>query len=57
MTLGHGRRDRSIVGDRSGMGDTRPVMSCRGMFGLAAELGFDTVVFEELTAIKDRPVR
>ncbi len=36
------------VGDRSGMGDTRSVMSQKGVFALAGELGFDTVVFDEL---------
>jgi uncharacterized protein (DUF362 family) len=36
------------VGDRSGMGDTRQVMETIGVFRLADELGFDTVVFDEL---------
>jgi uncharacterized protein (DUF362 family) len=36
------------VGDRSGMGDTRQVMDKIGVFRLAEELGFDTVVFDEL---------
>jgi uncharacterized protein (DUF362 family) len=36
------------VGDRSGMGDTRQVMDKIGVFRLADELGFDTVVFDEL---------
>lgn len=36
------------VGDRSGMGDTRRVMEQVGAFRLAGELGFDTVVFDEL---------
>jgi uncharacterized protein (DUF362 family) len=36
------------VGDRSGMGDTRQVMETVGVFKLADELGFDTVVFDEL---------
>ncbi len=36
------------VGDRSGMGDTRAVMQQKGVFDLAAELGFETVVFDEL---------
>ena len=36
------------VGDRSGMGDTRQVMNKIGVFRLADELGFDTVVFDEL---------
>jgi len=36
------------VGDRSGMGDTRRVMDKIGVFRLADELGFDTVVFDEM---------
>ena len=36
------------VGDRSGMGDTRQVMQRKGVFRLAEELGFETVVFDEL---------
>jgi len=36
------------VGDRSGMGDTRRVMDRLGVFRLAEELGFETVVFDEL---------
>ena len=40
---------RSItVGERSGMGDTRAVLEQTGVFDLADELGFDTVVFDEL---------
>lgn len=40
---------RSItVGDRSGMGNTRAVMEQIGVMGLAAELGFDTLVFDDL---------
>lgn len=42
--------DRITVGDRSGMGDTRQVMNSIGVFELADELGFDTVVFDELSA-------
>ena len=42
---------RSItLGDRSGMGDTRAVMQARGVFDLASELGFETIVFDELPA-------
>jgi len=37
-----------VVGDRSGMGDTRQVMDKIGVFRLADELGFDTLVFDEL---------
>ena len=40
---------RSItVGERSGMGDTRTVLTQTGVFNLADTLGFDTVVFDEL---------
>ena len=40
---------RSItVGERAGMGDTRAVLTQTGVFGLADELGFDTVLFNEL---------
>ena len=40
---------RSItVADRSGMGDTRQVMQQKGIFALAAELGFETLVLDEL---------
>lgn len=38
------------VGDRSGMEDTRQVMDRIGVFRLATELGFDTLVFDELEA-------
>jgi uncharacterized protein (DUF362 family) len=38
------------VGDRSGMGQTRAVMEQLGIFRMAEELGFNTVVFDELTA-------
>jgi uncharacterized protein (DUF362 family) len=41
---------RITVGDRSGMGDTRAVMEQKGIFGLAQELGVETVVFDELAA-------
>lgn len=37
------------VADRSGMGNTRRVMENLGVFDLAEELGFDTLVFDELT--------
>lgn len=36
------------VGDRSGMGDTRQVMDQIGVFRLAEEIGFETIVFDEL---------
>jgi uncharacterized protein (DUF362 family) len=42
--------DRIIVGDRSGMDDTRSVMRHKGVFRMADELGFETVVFDELGA-------
>jgi len=38
------------LGDRSGMGDTRKVFQARGVFDLAQELDFATVVFDELAA-------
>ncbi len=38
------------VGDRSGMGDTRRVMQRKGVFGLADQLGFQTLVLDELDA-------
>lgn len=37
------------VGDRSGMGNTRQVMEQLGVFRLAEEIGFDTLVFDELS--------
>ncbi len=42
--------NKITVGDRSGMGDTRQVMERLGVFQLAEELGFETVVFDELPA-------
>ena len=41
------------VADRSGMGDTRRVMENLGIFDLGQELGFDTLVFDELTDADD----
>jgi uncharacterized protein (DUF362 family) len=38
------------VGDRSGMGETIQVMQSLGVFKLAKELGFDTLVLDELRA-------
>ena len=38
------------VGDRSGMGNTDLVMDQLGIFDLSKELGFDTVVFDDLAA-------
>jgi uncharacterized protein (DUF362 family) len=40
--------DRITVGDRSGMGDTRRVMERKSTFRMGDELGFDTIVFDEL---------
>jgi len=42
--------DRIVVGDRSGMGDTRTVMAQKGIFGLAEELGVKAIVLDELDA-------
>jgi uncharacterized protein (DUF362 family) len=42
--------DRVTVGDRSGMGDTRSAMEQKDIFRMADELGFETVVFDELDA-------
>lgn len=42
--------DRITLGDRSGMGDTRRVMEQIGVFRMAEELGFETMVFDELAA-------
>lgn len=39
---------RLVVGDRSGMGDTRAVMSRKEIFRMGDELGFETVVLDEL---------
>jgi uncharacterized protein (DUF362 family) len=39
---------RITVGDRSGMGNTRAVMQQKAIFRMADELGFETVVFDEL---------
>jgi len=41
------------VADRSGMGDTRRVMDKLGVFDLGLELGFETLVFDELTGPDD----
>ncbi len=40
--------EKITVGDRSGMGDTRKVMDQIGVFKLAEEMGFDTLVIDEL---------
>jgi len=40
---------RIIVGDRSGMGNSREVMKNLGIFFMADELDFDVMVFDELS--------
>jgi uncharacterized protein (DUF362 family) len=40
--------ERLTVGDRSGMGDTRQVMDQKDTFRMAEELGFETLVFDDL---------
>jgi uncharacterized protein (DUF362 family) len=47
QTLG---AERITVGDRSGMGDTRRVMEQKDVFRMADELGFESLVFDELAA-------
>ena len=42
--------ERITVGDRSGMGNTRQVMEALGVLRMADELGFETVVFDEMAA-------
>jgi uncharacterized protein (DUF362 family) len=42
--------DRITIGDRSGMGNTREVMSKKDIFRMADELGCETLVFDELGA-------
>lgn len=39
---------RILVGDRSGMGNTRQVFSDLGIFNMAEELGFEILIFDEL---------
>lgn len=48
--LQEGEVKRITVGDRSGMGDTRAVMQQKGVLALAKQLGFETLVFDELAA-------
>lgn len=48
MALKEMGAEKITVGDRSGMGNTRQVMDEIGVFRLAEELGFDTVVFDEM---------
>ena len=47
-TLQSGGASRITLGDRSGMGDTRGVMERKDIFRMADELGFETVLFDEL---------
>jgi uncharacterized protein (DUF362 family) len=42
--------ERITLGDRSGMDNTRAVMERKGIFRLGEELGFDTLVLDELDA-------
>jgi len=50
MTLKEMGAQQITVGDRSGMGNTRQVMDQLGVFQLADEIGFATLVFDELLA-------
>jgi uncharacterized protein (DUF362 family) len=50
LTLQEYGANQITVGDRSGMGDTRKAMKQLGVFDLAEELGFKTIVFDELLA-------
>lgn len=43
------KADRITVGDRSGMGDTRAVMQSLGIFDMAGALGFETLIFDDLS--------
>ena len=48
---------RIVVGDRSGMGDTRKVMEKTGVFALGDALGFETLVLDELDADGWEPMK
>ena len=48
--LQEGKPSHIVVGDRSGMGNTRQVMDQAGVFGMAQELGFEALVLDELDA-------
>ena len=50
LTLQQNGASQITVGDRSGMGDTRKAMNKLGIFKLAEEMGFTTIVFDELPA-------
>ena len=41
---------RMVLGDRSGMGNTREVLEARGLFKLGEKLDFQTIAFDELDA-------
>lgn len=45
-----GRPSRIVLGDRSGMGDTRQVFQQTGVFDLAQQFNFEAMVFDELDA-------
>jgi uncharacterized protein (DUF362 family) len=42
--------EKITVGDRSGMGNTETVMRQKDIFRMAEELGFETIVFDDLQA-------
>ncbi|MFL7810304.1 MAG: DUF362 domain-containing protein [Anaerolineae bacterium] len=48
--LQEGGARQIVVGDRSGMGNTRQVFEQRGVFAMAEELGFEAMVLDELEA-------
>lgn len=48
-TLQEKKAGEITVGDRSGMGDTRRAMQGAGVFELQEELGFKTIIFDDLT--------
>ncbi|MBN1200655.1 MAG: DUF362 domain-containing protein [Anaerolineae bacterium] len=47
--LGEMDANTITVGDRSGMGNTRQVMQQKGISDMAGALGFETLVFDDLT--------
>jgi uncharacterized protein (DUF362 family) len=48
QALQQGGADQITVGDRSGMGDTRTVLDQKKIFRMGEELGFKTLVLDEL---------
>jgi len=54
--LQEGGARRIVVGDRSGMGNTRQVFEQRGVFAMAEELGFETMVLDELDVSQWKPI-